>query len=87
MPLFFFIGGFILEYASDYETVLHCAVPMRGAVSVHNNPVLQSENQHAGHCCSLSNEAVCANTLFSSAKGLCESFRLHLSEQHLRTNG
>jgi len=83
----FFTGGFILEHASDYETALHCAVPMRGAVSVHNNPVLQSENQHAGHCCSLSTEAVRANTQLSSEKGLCESFRLHLSVQHLRTNG
>jgi hypothetical protein len=62
VPLFFFTGGFVLEHASDYETTLHCATPVTGAVSVHNNPVLQSENQNTGHRCSLSTEVVRAKT-------------------------
>ena len=69
----FFTGGFILEHASDYETAVHCAVPVRGAVSLHNNPVLQSENQTRGTLLfSIDRGSPCQHSAFISERSVLE---------------
>jgi hypothetical protein len=86
-----FTGGFVWEHASDYETTLHCATPVTGAVSMHNNPVLQLENQNTGHRCSLSNEAVRAKSsafiseVFVRELQASALLRIALKDKHITT--
>jgi hypothetical protein len=65
----FFTGDFISEHASDYETAVHCAALVRGAVSLHNNPVLQSENQTRGTLLfSIDRRSPCQHSAFISER-------------------